>query len=338
MNNAIWLLILPVCIGLILLVLIWRGLPTRFETTAKTESGKEPKFTLVAGPNVLDSYSVNRWGTLPVRFLHPVVSIDSGTAKNCVGHLTKIRRNAQEWTIGDQLTFSSSSKPRGELSKTLHHGATIYRLDVVVITSGGEIRICNEDREWRRWPSLGNIFAEAGDYFLDVSLVGDDIAAQTFTLKFEWTRNWQDSFLISKDQILQSHRPRTITDDQAGKIIDKLKGLKLRSSVQITTRAGAHESDPEPNEYARQVTRVLREAGVTISPASIALGTLFPAGVSIFVKDDSQNEDTAAAIIDAIRLTGVECKRRQRLPVGNGNVTEPEIHLIIGANEVTPPS
>ncbi len=34
---------------------------------------------------------------------------------------------------------------------------------------------------------------------------------------------------------------------------------------------------------------------------------------------------------------GIECKRRQR-PVGYGNATEPEINLIIGANEVTPPS
>lgn len=155
--------------------------------------------------------------------------------------------------------------------------------------------------------------------------------------KIRTDRRISFSNAIALDTTLLPEQPRrTITDDQAGKIIDKLKGLKLRP-VQITTRYGASEDDPEAYEYAMQVKSVLREAGVTVNSAAIARGTLFPTGVSIFVKDQPYNEDTAAAIIDAIRLTGVECKPRQR-QVWYGNGIEPEINLIIGANEITPPA
>ena len=99
---------------------------------------------------------------------------------------------------------------------------------------------------------------------------------------------------------------------------------------------GAHEDDPEAYEYANQVKRVLSRAGVTINQSALGLGTLFPSGVSIFVKHHLYNEITAAAIIDAIRLTGVECKTAQR-QVWSEHGAEPEINLMIGKNEITPP-
>jgi len=171
---------------------------------------------------------------------------------------------------------------------------------------------------------------------LDVAIAGDAVTAQIFSLNFNWTGNWQTSFLHSQGRIQQLNRNRTISDDQAGKIIDKLKGLKLRP-LMVTTRQGAREDDPEAHEYAVQVKKVLSQAGVTINEAAVGLGTLFPIGVSIFAKPNLYNDVTVSAIIDAIRLTGVECKTRQR-QVWYGNGIEPEINLIIGANEITPPS
>jgi hypothetical protein len=137
-------------------------------------------------------------------------------------------------------------------------------------------------------------------------------------------------------QPVQPKQPirRTITFDQETKIIDRLKGLKLQP-VWITTPAGAHEDDPETYEYANQVKRVLSRAGVTINQSALGLGTLFPSGVGIFVKHHLYNAITVAAIIDAIRLTGVECKTAQR-QVWSEHGAEPEINLMIGKNEITP--
>ncbi len=42
MNNALWLLIMPVCIGLALLFLIWRGLPPRLRTQKQTDANAVP--------------------------------------------------------------------------------------------------------------------------------------------------------------------------------------------------------------------------------------------------------------------------------------------------------
>jgi hypothetical protein len=37
-------------------------------------------------------------------------------------------------------------------------------------------------------------------YFLDVAIVGDGVTAQTFALKFDWTGNWQTSWLTLPDR------------------------------------------------------------------------------------------------------------------------------------------
>jgi len=135
---------------------------------------------------------------------------------------------------------------------------------------------------------------------------------------------------------LPKQSSRTVTDDQAGKIIDRFKGVKIRP-LMISTRQGVLKDDPEAHEYALQIKRVLRQAGVTINEASIGLGTLFPTGVSLFVKSRLNNDEMAAAIMDAIKFTGVQCKTRDR-QVWFGTGAEPEINLIIGANELTLPS
>lgn len=307
----------------------------------------KPKFKMESGPNLSDSFSLNKWASGPVRFLHPAVWLDSGTVQNCRGSLTRIAdiSGNQIWAGQEQLTFSSS-KPRGDLTKTIDAGIR-YFLDVIAIeTNGYVIHVCNEDREWRRWPDLRHIFPAPGSYLVTVAIGGDGVSAETFVLRFDWSGNWQTSFLLSQDQIttppptsnLDKSSPivakRTISFDQESKIIETLKGLKLQP-VWITTRMGAYEDDKEAHEYAVQITRVLSRAGVTINQSALGLGTLFPTGVSIFVKHHLYNEVTAAAIIDAVRLTGVECKTAQR-QVWSQRGIEPEINLMIGANEIPP--
>jgi hypothetical protein len=127
---------------------------------------------------------------------------------------------------------------------------------------------------------------------------------------------------------------RTITDDQATKIVGRFKGVRIRP-LMITTRQGIREYDMETYEYAMQVKRVFRQAGIAINEASVGLGTLFPTGVSLFVQPRLYNDEMAAAILDAIKLTGVPCKTTDR-QVWFGAGTEPEINVIIGANKLTP--
>jgi hypothetical protein len=81
------------------------------------------------------------------------------------------------------------------LPRTLHHGLS-YNLDVLVIVcEGSEIRVCNDKREWLRWPRLREIFADKGDYILTIKLAGDGAETKTVDIQFNWTGYWQTSFL-----------------------------------------------------------------------------------------------------------------------------------------------
>src|SRR6266496_1253660 len=194
-----------------------RGKHKSIESVApESESLEEAefKFKMESGPNVKASYSMNMWGpNLPVRFLHPVVLVNSGTVTNCKGYLTRIAKNSEEWVGQEQLTFSPS-EAHDSLEKTLHHGIR-YALDVLAITSDGAIHICNEKRQWRRWPALRDIFSETGDYFLTVAIVGDGVTAQNFTLRFDWTGNWQTSWLtLHQDLLLRSNQDNPTEEER----------------------------------------------------------------------------------------------------------------------------
>jgi hypothetical protein len=167
-----------------------------------------PKFEIQAGPNIADSYSMNWWGeNVPVRFLHPIVLVDD-TIPNCKAYLTRIGTNKNEdWMGQEQLTWSPS-EAHDHLIKTLHPGIR-YPLDVLAVTSNRTLHVCNENRDWRRWPRLHDIFSEAGDYFLAVAIAGDGVIAQTFTLRFEWTGDWQTSFLHN-DTVTHQRSPEVI--------------------------------------------------------------------------------------------------------------------------------
>lgn len=155
-----------------------------------------PRFRIESGPTVEASHSTNIWGGGPVRFLHPAVWVSS-TVTNCKAYLVRIERGDEKWPVNEQLTFSPSES-HDSLAKTLHPGIE-YTLDVLVIRSGGGIHVCNEKRDWRRWPRLGDIFSEPREYLLTVAIAGDGVNAQNFFLRFDWTGNWQTSWLTLED-------------------------------------------------------------------------------------------------------------------------------------------
>ena len=143
------------------------------------------------------SWSMNTWAIGPVRFLHGCVSIAKSSIPNCKAYLIEIRKGQEvEWSGGpEQLTWSPHPSS-DSLSKTLHQRIE-YQLDVLVIRPDGEIQVCNHDRTWLRLPRLHHIFAEAGDYVLTIAIAGDGVHSEMFRVKFQWTKNWQTSFLTS---------------------------------------------------------------------------------------------------------------------------------------------
>jgi hypothetical protein len=123
------------------------------------------------------------------------VWIESGTVHGCRAYLTEIRGEHNSWKGHEQLTFSPS-EATDSLSKAIYAGVH-YELDVLAITSDGEIHVCNYNRQWARLPRLHDLFSHRGFYDLMLSIAGEDAAAETFSLRFEWTGNWQTSFLTN---------------------------------------------------------------------------------------------------------------------------------------------
>ena len=99
----------------------------------------------------------------------------------------------------EQLTFSPSESS-DTLSKAIYAGVR-YQLDVLAITSGGEVVVCNQNREWRRLPRLKDLFASHGIYDLSLAIAGEDAQAENFSLRFEWTGNWQTAFLTEAKRV-----------------------------------------------------------------------------------------------------------------------------------------
>lgn len=167
---------------------------TEIKTGEKALSAiQNGKFTVRCGP---DLYSDNLWASgVAVRYLHVEVSIDSGTVHGCKVYLTAITGGQRDWKGSEQLTFSPS-EASDSLSKAIFTGVT-YPLDVLLITSDGEIRVCNQNGQWARFPRLHDLFAAHGPYDLTVVLAGEDANGESFVLRFEWTGNWQTSFLTN---------------------------------------------------------------------------------------------------------------------------------------------
>jgi hypothetical protein len=207
MNNALWaVLVMPVIIGLVLLVLIWRGLSSRSEATVKTELSKEPKLTITCGP-IVEGSVAQAWWTIngeptPVNFFRVVVNAteESQLVKNCTGFLTRIEKDGKTKWGGNnaQLTFAQGEEPDA-LSKTIRYPVPEY-LDVLAVTSRNQIFPGTKPgiglRLWPFVPALDQIFSQIGDYLLTVVITGDGVVpAVTALLKFTWLEDLETAAL-----------------------------------------------------------------------------------------------------------------------------------------------
>jgi len=148
---------------------------------------------------------------MPVRFLRVAVFTDSPCVTGCKGFLTRIDSAGEKRWGGEsaQLTFAPGEDDDA-LSKTIYTKVPAF-LDVLAITSAGDIHACTKGRQWLYLPRLHEIFSEVGDYVLTVVVTGDAISSQTSFLRFNWTKNWQTSFLTllenGKNMISQGTAP-----------------------------------------------------------------------------------------------------------------------------------
>lgn len=183
-------------------------------------------------------------------------------------------------------------------------------------------------------------FEPRHNYLLDIAILSKEISRRC-EFKFVWTgeANTSSCRLISDvSKQVTERKPRSISFDQGSEIIRLFQGVELRP-IWITTRWGAHENDKEAHNYAMQLVRTFSKAGVPIAGrSSVDLGTLFPLGVSLYWKKTIYNEVTASSIIEAVKITGVECKEVDRQVAPSHLDKEPEINLMIGSNELTLPS
>jgi hypothetical protein len=64
---------------------------------------------------------------------------------------------------------------------------------------------------------LSEIFGEKGDYVLTITVAGDGAQTRTVELQFNWTGNWQTSFLHFAD------KPHTIIADSPRKLLRRIE-------------------------------------------------------------------------------------------------------------------
>lgn len=180
-------------------------------------STSDKKLTIRCDANVEGCVTTGMWrgpagAGMPVRFLRVAVATDSACVTGCKGFLTRIDSAGQKRWGGEsaQLTFAPG-EDEDALSKTIYTKVPAF-LDVLAITSDGDIHVCTKGRQWLYLPRLHEIFSEVGDYVLTVVLTGDGISSQTSFLRFNWTKNWQISFLTllenGQNMLSQGTAPR----------------------------------------------------------------------------------------------------------------------------------
>ena len=144
-------------------------------------NASEPKF---ARPQRNGIWNGGDW----MIFLRVIVS--SLTAKrieNAKAYLVSIEKDSK--TIWDNeelpLTFSPGENPDA-LCKTIEHGGS-YPVDVIIVRRGDdELFVGTPGRTWPHFESLHNIFAEKGDYILNVRVSADDCPSILARVKFWW--------------------------------------------------------------------------------------------------------------------------------------------------------
>jgi hypothetical protein len=147
-----------------------------------------------------DLYSDNiLTGNIPGRYLHAEITV-SQSVSACKAYLREIRGGNRGWKGQEQLTFEPSEAP-DSLSKALFEKIK-YNLDVLLLVSTGDIIVCNHSHMWPRLPRLFDLFAVHGPYDLIIDIGGENAAGETFELRFDWTGNWQTSFLTGAKRLV----------------------------------------------------------------------------------------------------------------------------------------
>ena len=140
-----------------------------------------------------DLYSQNiLTGNIPGRYLHAEITVSQAVSA-CKVYLREIRQGNKLWQGQEQLTFEPS-EATDSLSKAVFQSIK-YRVDVLLLPSIGGVVVCNHNRTWARGPRLNDIFAARGPYDLTIDIGGENAAGETFSLRFDWTGDWQTSFL-----------------------------------------------------------------------------------------------------------------------------------------------
>jgi hypothetical protein len=143
------------------------------------------------------SSAINFWKSRNDRALFYQVRVDllgKGSVQNCRARLLKIQRAEDVRWDGQaiELAFSPSDAPDA-FSKTLNDGVPEF-IDVVILSSDGDLVLGNKGWQWTYLPPLQEIFNERGEYFITIALRGGSGATCEARLRFVW-KEWNTSIL-----------------------------------------------------------------------------------------------------------------------------------------------
>jgi hypothetical protein len=123
-----------------------------------------------------------------------VINVGTKETTNCSGHLISIARGNYASKIRVGLTFEPAEKREEARAKTIHPQQEIF-LDVFYVTNNNEVNI-HSDYYLPGNVKPSEIFAETGEYILEVEIIGDGFLPVTANLIFDWkgdrdtTRVW----------------------------------------------------------------------------------------------------------------------------------------------------
>jgi hypothetical protein len=154
----------------------------------------KPKLKMICHPNHPGCFQQSP----RVQWSRVAVNCDGVSfVEGCRGYISNIRKDGDYRWTGDSATVTFAPGDQEDATnKTINSGKTEF-LDIFGVTYEGNILfVATKERNWQFAPDLRKIFAEAGDYFLDVTISNKSgcptIQAE---LKFTWTGNWASSQL-----------------------------------------------------------------------------------------------------------------------------------------------
>jgi hypothetical protein len=300
----------------------------KLDLLTKPKTSTSDKLSIACDPTVEGCIKLNRWEAGPVNFLRISIKTDSvEPVTNCKAFLTRIEKN-EEKKWGDhspQLTFSEGEDPDA-LAKTVYNKVPAF-IDVLALTSWGEIRPGTKNRIWPFMPRMHEIFSEVGDYVLTVVITGDGAEPITALLKFNWTRNWQTSWLtLIPESSIQSPAPPqswAISYEQETEMLGILKDSPKAAVMIMSTK-----QDRAGNRYAMRLVQVLRKTGMEIGQCVFDESWRLPTGVNLWASDFADNRQISK-LRAAIKATNMECGDAPREPPTVSSPTRFEIDIMV---------